>query len=512
MGAPFKKKKMKRKRRNKIFFLLWLVLGLNSTLFYAQYPYFNSGQKRDGFKLIGESTPGLVTYTSKGIKLLDGQHQFVGIYLDQLSFTTEKGFILEFEFGLDQGRQEGDKHGDGITMVLFDANETQPKTGDKGGALGYAHTQKKNGSHIAGFSKGMFGLGLDLYGSYKRTMSYPNEVRNGIITARDNNGNFVVLRGPHNPNNLYEGYPVLFAVNTVENLNYYLNINNGKFISTQSGLVGKRFAIRSGKDVAIPGEDGYRKIRIAFIPGIDDSSRKQGFFISVNIVNGSYDSSVVRNFFVPKTGIIRYVEQLANGTIPDRRLNMTMPASMKIGFTGGTGDASIRAHIRNIALALPFSPVVQDISIPNVIRTRPFVCEPLYSAFGYDTNVFKIFDPPSPSTVFLDFASFRFKILDEATKTYVVNSDPHRLVVPNIGEYSYNINNGEVTFSPVPNFQGDNHTFHYDIKNKKPANGVDISTEEYRSSTASVTLNFTDEIPLYRNPPLLVNKGVKKVK
>lgn len=503
---------MKINRRKKINFLLGLIVGLNSTLFYAQYPYFNSGQHADGFKLIGESSPGLITYTSKGIKLLDGQHQFVGIYLDQLSFTTEKGFILEFEFGLDQGRLEGDKYGDGIAMVLFDAKQMQPMTGDKGGALGYAHTQRKDGRHTAGFSKGIFGLGLDLYGSYKRTMNYSDEVRNGVRNAQDNDGNFVVLRGPHNPNNLYEGYPVLFAVNTVKNLNYYLNIDSGKFISTQSGLVGKRFVLRSGWEAANPGEEGYRKIRIAFIPGFDDASRKQGFFISVNIVNGAYDSSIVRNFFVPKTGIIRYGEQLANESFPDRRLSMAMPASMKLGFTGGTGDASIRAHIRNIALALPFSPVVQDSSIPNVIRTRPFVCEPLYSAFGYDTNVFKLFDPPSPSTVFLDFASFRFKILDEATKTYVVNSDPHRLVVPNVGTYSYNVTNGEVTFSPLPNFQGDHHTFHYDIKNKKPANGVDISTEEYRSRTASVTLNFTTDIPLYRNPPLLVNKGVKKMK
>ncbi|MGS4344661.1 hypothetical protein ACKUSY_03470 [Myroides odoratus] len=503
---------MKINRRNKISFLLIVLAGLSSTFLYAQYPYFNSGQKGDDFKLIGESSSGLITYTPKGIKLLDGQHQFVGIYLDQLSFTTEKGFILEFEFGLDQGRLEGNRYGDGITMVLFDASEMHPKTGDKGGALGYAHTQRKDGNHTAGFSKGMFGLGLDLFGNYKRTMNNYSEVRNGVRNAVNNDGNFVVLRGPHNPNNLYEGYPVLFAVNTVQNLNYFLNIDSGKYISTQSGVVGKRFEIRGGSASANPGEHGYRKIRIAFIPGFDDASRKQGFFISVTIVNGSYNSSIVRNFFVPKTGVIRYGEQLANETFPDRKLNIAMPASMKLGFTGGTGDASIRAHIRNIALVLPFSPVVQDITIPNVIRTRPFVCEPLYSAYGYDTNVFKLFDPPSPSTVFLDFASFRFKILDEATKTYVVNSDPHRLVVPNVGEYSYNINNGEVTFSPVPNFQGDNHTFHYDIKNKKPVDGVDISTEEYRSSTASVTLSFTDDIPLYRNPPLIVNKGVRKIR
>lgn|GEM_PF-2807318 len=492
-------------------FLLLFLLVLNSTVFYAQYPYFNSGQKGDEFKLIGESRPGLVTYSSKGIKLLDGQHQFVGIYLDQLSFTTEKGFILEFEFGLDQGRQEGGKYGDGISMVLFDANESNPKTGDKGGALGYAHTQRKVGNHTPGFSKGIFGLGLDLYGNYKKSVNYPSEVRNGIISG-DSDGNFVVLRGPYNPTNLYEGYPVLFAINTVQNLNYYLDINSGKTINNRSGLIGKRFEIRGGRAEVNPGEVGYRKMRIAFIPGIDDSSRKQGFFISVNMVNEGYDSSIVRNYFVPKSGQIKYNEQLADDTFPTRRLTIAMPASMKMGFTGGTGDASIQAHIRNIALVLPFSPVVQDISIPNVIRTRPFVCEPLYSAFGYDTNVYKVFNPPSPSTVFLDFASFRFKIFDEVIKEYVVNTNPYQLVVPNVGEYNYNKDNGEVTFIPVENFQGDSHTFYYDIKNKKPTKGVDISTEEYRSPTASVTLNFTDDIPLYRNPPLIVNKGVKKMK
>lgn len=511
MEVLFKKMKMKIHQIKKIQIFLLFLFGINSTTFYAQYPYFNSGQKGDDFKLIGESSPGLVTYTAKGIKLLDNQHQFVGIYLDKLSFTTEKGFILEFEFGLDQGRQEGGKYGDGISMVLFDANERNPQTGDKGGALGYAHTQRSTGSNAAGFTKGIFGLGLDLYGNNKRIMRFPGETRNGI-TPNDDNGNFVVLRGPYNPNNLYEGYPVLFAINTVKNINFYLDTNTGKAVSNQRGVLGKRFQIHGGQDNAKPGEEGYRKIRIAFYPGVDDFSAKKGFFISVNIINGNYDSSVIRNYFVPKASSIKYKEQLADGSSPERRLNVNIPASMKMGFTGGTGTASIRAHIRKISLVLPFSPVVQDINIPNVIRSRPFVCEPLYSAVGYETNVYKVLNQPTPSTVFLDFASFRFKIFEEATKTYEITSDPYKLEVPRVGEFNYNKDNGEVTFIPVEGYKGTSYTFYYDIKNKKPAKGVDISTEEYRSATASVTLNFTDEIPLYRNPPLLVNKGVNKVK
>lgn len=501
---------MKIKQLRKQPFFLLLLLSIQSTVFYAQYPYFNSGQSGNDFKLIGESSPDLVTYSTNGIKLLDGQHQFVGIYLDKMSFTTEKGFVLEFEFGLDQGRQEGGKYGDGISMVLFDANERNPQTGDKGGALGYAHTQRTGGSNTQGFTKGIFGLGLDLYGNNKRIMRFANETRNGI-TPNDNDGNFVVLRGPYNPTNLYEGYPVLFAINTVKNTNFYLDANSGKVSNNQKGVIGKRFEIHGARYNANPGEEGYRKIKISFFPGVDDFSSERGFFISVNIVNGAYDSSIIRNYFVPKKGVIKYKEQLADGSTPERRLNMTIPAAMKMGFTGGTGDASIRAHIRNISLVVPFSPLVQDIVIPNVIRSREFVCEPLYSAVGYDTNVYKVLDPPSPSMTFLDFDSFRFKVFNETTKMYEVNNTPHKLVIAQVGEFNYNKDNGEVTFSPVPDFKGASSVFHYDIKNKKPAKGVDISTEEYRSTTASVTLNFTDEIPLYRNPPLLVNKGVNKV-
>lgn len=489
-----------------------VLFGLNSFILHAQFPYYNSGQNGGDFSLLGESRAGLVTYSNNGIKLLDAQNQYSGVYLNNLIFTTTKGFILEFEYGMDIGRMEDKKYGDGIAMVLFNANESNPRLGDKGGALGYANTRKYSGNHTLGFTKGILGLGLDLFGNYKKIIRGNSEIRNGI--TQDPEGNFVVLRGPYNMVNANEGYPVLFAIGTRTNTNLYLDRNTGKVIRKQKGLLGQRFNLRGAVLNASPGETGYRKARIVLVPGKEDSSGQEGFYISVDIVNGIYTSSIIRNYFVPKVGDIKYEEQMIDGLSPTAIKNMSMmiPSVMKMAFTGSTGAASIRAHIRNIALSLPFSPLVQDIVIPNVIRTRPFVFKPLFSAVGYDSNVYSVKNPPKSSTTFLDLTSFRFKLFDEREKKYIVNPTSYLLVVPKVGEFQYNPDNGELTFIPVEGFTGSSYTLYYDVKNKRPSTGVDISAEEYRSTTASVTLNFTSEIPLYRNPPLLVNKGVKKIK
>lgn len=503
---------MDRNKKMKIKSVLLALYVLSNLTVLAQYPYFNSGQNKEGFILLGESRTGLVTYSNNGIKLLDAQNQFSGVYLNNLSFTTEKGFILEFEFGIDIGRMDNSKYGDGIGVVLFDAKQSTPSLGDKGGALGYAYTKKYSNVHIAGFSQGIFGLGLDLYGNYKRAIRANDGVRNGITTLTD--GDFVVLRGPYNPNNPYEGYPVLFAIGTKTNVNLYLNRNNGQVMSRSKGFEGQRFNLRGAALNAKPGEAGYRKIRIAFVPGIEEISERQGFFVFVDITHGIYNSTIIKNYFVSKSETIKYKEEFTEGIQGSaiKTLVHEIPEKMKMGFTGSTGVASIRAHIRNISLSLPFSPEVQDIVIPDVIYDRPSVSMPLYSAIGYKSNVYSVVDPPHRSISFLDLNSFRFKVFDTQAKKYVVNKDPFKLVVSKVGTFTYDVNTGSVTFVPVEGFREKSYTYYYDIKNKRPIGGTDISTEEYRSTTASVTLNFTDYIPLYRNPPLLVNKGVKKVK
>ncbi|MGQ8867774.1 hypothetical protein [Myroides sp. TSA_177.3] len=504
---------MKKKKQQQIKYALLGFSLLQSVIFYAQFPYFTSGQNEADFQLISESKPGIVRFYQYGVKLTQDRNEFSGVYLKNLSFTTQKGFILEFEYAFDIGNTENGKYGDGLAMILFDASEPTPKTGDRGGALGYAYTKTGANVNEPGFTKGIFGLGLDLFGNYKKINQGRNEIRNGITTNGD--GNFIVLRGPYSPPHASEGYPVLFAVGTQKNSNLYLDTNTGEVISKQKGFKGKRFNLRSSALNAKPGEAGYRKIRIAFVPGIDDFSQQQGFFVFVDNVSGINSSSVIRDYFIPISGNIKYQEQVIQNAVgvPEiRDLAINIPTSMKMGFTASTGGASTRSHVRNITVSLPFSPVVQDITIPDVIRSREFVCNPLYSAVGYDTNSYSILNPPSPSTMFLDFTSFRFKVFNETTKTYEVNSDPFNLAVRNVGDFTYDKDTGAVTFTPVQGYKGASHTFYYDIKNKKPTTGVNIGAEEYRSTTASVTLNFTDEIPLYQNPPLLVNKGVKKVK
>ncbi|MGL5275833.1 hypothetical protein SAMN04488018_11082 [Myroides marinus] len=504
---------------SKIYYCL-LVLLLNQLCFgQNKFPYFNTGQSEEGFKKLGESKLGLITYGPNGIKLVDNTSQFAGVALNDLSFSTEKGFILEFEFALDMGTTFSGRYGDGIAMVLYNSSLTQPVMGDKGGALGYAHTRKSSGVNIAGFTNGFLGLGLDLFGNYKNIMNVSDEIRNGIVAAGSsdsNEGNFVVLRGPTSLM-AAEGYPVLFAIQTEQgkNKNLYLDRSSGTPVTKQRGLVGQRFNLRGNVLNAKPGDTGYRKAIISLVPGVDvDANNESGFFITVEMINDSYNSTVIKNYFIPKNGNIKYTEQTTTSSSIVKNLFINTPTELKMAFTASTGGASIRAHIRNIALSLPFSPVANDMSVQGVLIDAPNTIKPLYLAYGYNSNVYSVLNPPIKSFLYLDKKSFRFKKYDPVSKQPVLTPDNYTLNEPGIGIFKYDENTGEITFTPETGFKGDApYTFYYDIKNVKPASGTDISTEEYRSRTAAITLNFVKKgtgVDVY--PTLIINRGLKNTK
>jgi len=505
---------------NKVHYCL-LVLLLNQLCFGQnnQFPYFNTGQSDKGFVII-KPTTSTITFNEDGIKLVDNTSQQAAVALEAVSFSTQKGFILEFEFGLDTGSSTP---GDGIAMVLFDASIATPTMGVKGGGLGYSHARRTagNGGNQKGFLGGFLGLGLDLYGNYKNIMTANNETRNGVIDGKEEpsgtgGGNYVVLRGPAGPNNI-EGYPVLFGINTKVNSNYYLNTSDGSIETRQKGFEGKRFDIKGGKKNVGPGDPGYRKAIVSLVKGKDDiNNGAEGFFISVDMLHGSARSSVIKNYFIPQGESIRYNELITAGSSTSiiRTLSVTIPTELKMAFTGSTGGASIRAHIRNIALSLPFSPVANDMIIQGVLVDAPVTIKPLYSSYGYNSNVYSVLNPPVKSILYLDNKSFRFKRFDPISKQPILTPDKNVLEEPGVGTFTYDENTGEVTFKPVAGFQGEKpYTFYYDIKNVKPASGTDISTEEYRSRTAAITLNFVKKgtgVDVY--PTLIINRGLKNTK
>ncbi|WP_025126024.1 hypothetical protein [Myroides odoratimimus] len=513
---------MGKKKIHKVIQYGLLCTVLFSQNFYAQFPYFNTAQSSSDFKVIGvggkKSSNSYdnheVLFNSNGLMLIDDVNQYAAVSLESLSFNTDKGFVLEFEFALDAGSMFEGKYGDGISMILYDASQKDAKPGDKGGALGYAYTKQESGSGVNGFTKGFLGLGLDLFGNYKNIMSNKNEIRNGIV-SNNSGGNFVVLRGPYSTESTTEGYPVLFAIGTKYNQNYYLDRTNGNVDIKQKGLQGQRFSLRGNKLTAKPGDSEYRKAVISLVPGKDIMSNEVGFFISVDMVNGVYTSSVIKNYFIPKKGNITYNEQVGKTSSSKRILAIETPTELKMAFAGSTGGAAIRAHIRNILLALPFSPIVNDISIQQVLIDRTTVIKPLNSAFGYNSNVYSILSPPIKSILYLDKTAFRFKRFNPNTKQLELTSDPYVLDEPTVGVFKYDKDSGEITFTPAEEFQGGGaYTFYYDIKNLKPSSGIDISTEEYRSRAASVTLNFVDAGQLIDQfyPYLIINRGMKNVK
>lgn len=498
-------------------YLLVIILSVIGHTIYAQFPYYNSAQEAALFGTIQGSTA-LSFNKNDGAVLTEAKNsQKSGIVLrylkkgttntfEDLIFTTDKGFIIEFEYSIIGGTGYGGKFGDGFALVLFDSEVTDPTLGAPGGGLGYSPSNKRNSVDL-GFSKGFLGLGFDLFGNYKAKQTNDESWFNGIVTG--DVGNYISLRGPYNPTNNKGGYPVLFSVGTSNLENYYLDIKTGNVRKTNMAISGGFFTLDVTKN---PKE--IRKARIALIPGTESSTNRKGFFISLNVEHGTINANVIKDYFFPTDEApIKFPEKRKANEEKTEEMAMHIPKALKMAFTASTGGATAKQSIKNIYLSLPYSAVALD-DVFTISNSMSSAISPILNDYGFNHNVYSIYNPPSQSFNNLDLNSFHFQIFDTASNSFKDTKEPHEVVYPNIGTFTYNPTDGEVYFVPSGSFDNsvNDIKLYYNIKNKKDkieTGGNDISTEEFRSNTATILINFDKSAKL--KPVLIINKGVKNL-
>lgn len=509
--------------KNKTLYIHILLLGalFATTLKAQEFPYYTYGDVATEFTKLS-ATSGTATDVTFGrtdgvVLTTDQGNQYAGVYLKNLTFPTARGFEIEFEYNIKWGNSSMGA-GDGFALVLFDseaAREGKVQMGVAGAGLGY---NLRNGSStIPGFSNGYFGLGFDSYGNYKNRMTASNEWTNGLPSSYfdtdEKKRSHVTIRGPFYKDaagrlNIKKGYPVLFTRSTIykkADSKMYVLDSEGNYIAKDNSNNVAYLDLKNNKaSNLLDTQNGYRKIVVQFLKGtsVVNSREEDGYYIFVDLFayegNQSYDIPLVENFFVKKSGSIKYPEYSSSGesrrpTIDN--LYYTIPSVLRLAFTASTGGAYQRQSIRNIKVRVPYSPQTSDMVVEKASRNETTTFDPLEKSVGYNTNVYNMAHKPVGSKDYLDLKSFRFKSMDAATGKFVFSSDPYEISSP-IGTYNYNPMTGFISFEPttvVPTTYVSDVVY-FDIKNKPTTalGSEDISAEIFRSNTTKATLLFDD--------------------
>ncbi|MDU1906379.1 MAG: hypothetical protein E6772_16535 [Dysgonomonas sp.] len=516
------------------------------------FPFFNSLKNIDplnpGARGIGVPKPdngsNSVKFTSEGVQLTSNEYsQFGAITLNNQTFAGDKGALITFEYMVYDKDDENKKSGgDGFTVFLFDANETNPGIGAIGGGLGYTFNRTNNSNsdkRARGVKSAYLGIGFDSYGNFKK-LFYQGESRvNGVpfnkgvtgafSSSEDpNQGNEITLRGAAHPQGLtppgmglgYSGYPTLSSQRTTEDVSYVLKTSGNYAYDRVNGKsrIKKPFAIRGGKPFDKPSDPGYRKAIIELLP-----NGNKGYYVSVMIQTerSIIDTVIYRYNYTQE---VKYVENAIGSTIsqgdnasnddmyfssPQVTLKAPAPERFKIGFAAATGDGSRTdpkkdTHMfKNLGMRLPRAAIaLPDYANDTCKGARVIKFRPLENDYAY-TGTESPNQVPCPKCI--DGSTFRF--LDDDGKFWNANT----VTKSGVGKWTYTFDQlkdeGTVVFEPEPTFSG-LATVQYDILGGKGGEAP-YNTEAYRSSPATIGVLITEEVCIQKPIKIISNKMVR---
>ncbi len=467
---------------------------------FAQFPYQSTLTSGNDFNQFSGNG---VKFDSNGATLTDRSSSTYGFYLNDLAFTVERGFIIEFDYIM-TGGGSGGWIGDGLALVLFDGNVTSPTMGSDGSGLTYAYKKTTSGSGSDGLSSGFLAVGVDLWGSFKYRRSETTEYRNGIIdgqnTLTDGKANdvknHITIRGQGSGK---VGYPVLITQSTIDfKSRTQLNFTNGKYDilpkdpQTSSFSFGVReTTTNSSSDIgATFGHNSYRRVIVSMLPG--KKADIEGFYIAVDMIHGKDKDRIINDFFLPREGTIKYME--ANGVNSNVLTDLVLktPRTFKIGFGGSTGGAYQTQIVRNLSLYMPFSPSIKDLFLTDICKDTPTEISILANSVGFNNNKYSGEGDIHNlgKSEYLDPYSFQFRTLINGI--YEDTAQPY-VAVTKYGTYEYNPKTMKAIFTPtkgvtMPEFD----QVYFTIKNKEKVLGgeLNIGSEQFRSNTGTVRLTF----------------------
>ncbi|MBV4357459.1 Ig-like domain-containing protein [Pinibacter aurantiacus] len=309
----------------------------------AQFPYVETFKNNTAAGVILQGnkpaylTSGIIDPPGEGcLRLTSNDNYQSGVAFCSVSFPSNNGLVVEFEYFM----HDGEWVGDGICFFLYDATVATPDfhPGAFGGSLGYAQL-----TDIPGVPKGYIGIGFDAYGNFSKGF----QGRIGGTTVGERDTNAVTVRGPG-----------------IGALDRSTNLTDYPWIATQktTDLTPRFLIIDSTPGRATePTSVGYRKARIEMQPVVDGSDIVTGYLLTVKITVGG---AVPTEYTILKN--IAY--------------NYAPPPTLKFGFTGSTGGATNIQEIRNL-----YMDVYSPLDAPTAVADNYSTC----------TGVSKYFDPLS---------------------------------------------------------------------------------------------------------------------
>lgn len=477
--------------KKNLLFLFFGLLGSHCcSQAYGNFPYFqpfNSGSRPTEIVASGHTS-----FNSNGLQLTSAvRDQFGAAYVNSLSFGSDVGIDIEFEYDFYGGSMQYNRYGDGLAMFLFDSKKNT-SIGSNGSGLGYSYNRsnKRNFSNKRkrGIIGAYLGIGFDLFGNFHKQRYQGESRRNGMVNT--SGSDMITLRGAeglvskvNNTNYVsgygdgFFGYPVLITRSTSGSQSAILNPHTGSY-SNSSGL--SSFSLRGDTLKPTPGKAGYRK---AFINIRPHSSG--GFNITVKIQHENTITTVINNYHYPLQ--VTYVENAnswdndayiggssPSGSNSTHTLNTTPPQYFKIGFSASTGATSQIHLLRNLRITLPYAATAGDDSTTicggNNATISILTNDKIYT--GTTVNPVEVTDPP------VDAIHFNF--CDNSGNS--LGNSHHS----SQGIWAYDSSTGKVTFTPDAGFTG-TATIKYYIQ----AKSGDFSNDSgYRSTPATITVTI----------------------
>lgn len=477
------------------------------------------------------NSAGIHSLVDQGLQLTSGISQVGAFFLPNHLFTTDDGFMIEFEYIM---KGDSTKQTDGIIMFLVDAQDKyiagdNLKFGFAGAGFGYTHRNAYQASDRQDGMKGAYiAVALD-QGNFKVLREEGNEVRSGIhyygtTTGSGSTGSqmkkyhtpsMVTIRGAagNGPKELQFssygqnlkfsltegqwGYPVLATRYTggkkgtqemLRENGFRLIPSTGLYEQHTAPSITAPFDIAGWKDFNDSQDEAYRKLMIQLKPNPDITMG--GYIITVWIKHGNTITTVIKDFTYPsklsyiENGYVGFVGGYPQipGTPPIIEYTVPRPEKLAIGFAASTGtDNPYINIIRNLSITPAFAALSVNDDLNH--RRGPVTVQPLkndkaYSGLGLDMV---------EGSEYLDPATFRFWTSETNClgSTYTYNDSGK-------GRWVYDPVKAEVLFFPDKGYKGE-VSIMYDVLGKE----YPYNQEKFRSKRATISITIADNQPTY---------------
>ncbi|MER5806671.1 hypothetical protein ABT143_00500 [Streptomyces sp. NPDC002033] len=237
------------------------------------------------------TTSGNATYPGGGwLRLTSTSSSQAGTWKMKDSFPSSLGIVAEFSYATYGGTAFEGKRGDGLSFYLTDGSAADG-TGPSGGSLGYACSGLVNRCTSSGVPGAYLGVGLDEFGNFSS-----GTVGNGGPGAQSNK---IVVRGGGNGTSGYR----------------YATAADGPGSTVETGSRAKE-----------------RKVRISLLPSgtkmLLSVWSDSGPGTAMNLLVTDYDVTAIAN-------------------------QPALPATLKVGFSAGTGGATNNHEIDDLQINVP---------------------------------------------------------------------------------------------------------------------------------------------------------------